>query len=156
MSLLYFPFTKMNQILFLFIIFTLYTNSVLESFFAGWSQSSSPQTWVWTGAMLWVRSVRSSSPPSLSRSLSIRTIPRNPLSSPVTVSCLTAYNWSDCKQFATIVCCLKYLSHQNTTQLILGQVPPIIKNFKKLLSSQLRFFLRQVHKLEVNYQLWGW
>lgn len=112
MSLLYFPFTKMNQILFLFIIFTLYTNSVLESFFAGWSQSSSPQTWVWTGAMLWVRSVRSSSPPSLSRSLSIRTIPRNPLSSPVTVSCLTAYNWSDCKQFATIVCCLKYLSHQ--------------------------------------------
>lgn len=112
MSLLYFPFTKMNQILFLFIIFTLYTYSVLESFFAGWSQSSSPQTWVWTGAMLWVRFVRSSSPPSLSRSLSIRTIPRNPLSSPVTVSCLTAYNWSDCKQFATIVCCLKYLSHQ--------------------------------------------
>lgn len=112
MSLLYFPFTKMNQILFLFIIFTLYTNSVLESFFAGWSQSSSPQTWVWTGAMLWVRSVRSSSPPSLSRSLSIRTIPRNPLSSPVTVSCLTAYNWSVCKQFAIIVCCLKYLSHQ--------------------------------------------
>lgn len=112
MSLLYFPFTKMNQILFLFIIFTLYTNSVLESFFAGWSQSSSPQTWVWTGAMLWVRFVRSSSPPSLSRSLSIRTIPRNLLSSPVTVSCLTAYNWSDCKQFATIVCCLKYLSYQ--------------------------------------------